>query len=583
MEKQKQQKTTKKEFKPLLNFLKEDRIKVIFAFIMLLIISLSDTLGGYLNGAAVEAISNSKLEAAVTFLLVYLFLGIFVNGFLQSYVTSLLRKIENRLTSKLGYYTYIKALNLPAVAYEEKSSGEIISRITQDTVSLSSVIGTLLDMITYFLGTIVISIYILLNSKIIALEILIFILVFSFIVKKYNTLFNKASKKSKKEHDRFVSLVDESIRGIRELKTLGIKKHLTEDVADINKDIYKAMINETNIQRRFDIVSRIFRTTLEVGCFLTCIYQLYIGEISLTFFIAMTYYIYRFTWIIDSVNSFSKTFQQVKVSLERINELLENRLYADVSFGNKVIRHPKGYIEFKDVTFNYPNEEATLKDFNLSIEPGKKIAIVGASGQGKSTLFNLLTRIFDPTEGQILLDGVDIKDLTEEELRHHISIIRQEPFIFNRTILDNFKLIDKNMKLANIKKYVKMAYLEDYIESLPKKYNTVLGEGGVNLSGGQKQRLAIARTLSKDAKVILFDEATSALDNNSQEFIKRAIDDLVKDHTVIIVAHRLSTIQDADIIYVVDKGRIVESGKHKELMKNSKIYKKLYKTESLNS
>jgi len=243
----------------------------------------------------------------------------------------------------------------------------------------------------------------------------------------------------------------------------------------------------------------------------------------------------------------------------------------------------KGFIEFKNVVFSYPEEDVTLNKFNLTIVPNKKIAIVGKSGQGKSTLFNLITRIFDVTDGEILIDNFNIKELTEESLRNNISIIRQEPFIFNKTIKENFELIDKNIKLKEIRKYSKMAYIDDYIMSLPNKYDTILGEGGVNLSGGQKQRLSIARTLSKKSKIILFDEATSALDNESQEYIKKAIDNLVKDHTIVIVAHRLSTIMDADIIHVVDKGKIVASGNHTELLKTNNIYKNLYETESLNS
>ena len=327
----------------------------------------------------------------------------------------------------------------------------------------------------------------------------------------------------------------------------------------------------------------VLKAFLEVGVFITCVILIYYKQISLTFFISMTYYVYRYMWLIENFNNLTQTYQKLVVSLGRVNEILENRLYEDEKFGEKEISKTKGIIEFKDVTFGYPNEQITLNKFNLVLEPNKKIAIVGKSGQGKSTLFNLITRIFDPIEGEILLDGVNIKELTETSLRKNISIIRQEPFIFNRTIKENFKLIDSRIPLATIRKYTKMAYLDDYIMSLPKKYDTVLGESGVNLSGGQKQRLSIARTLAKESKVILFDEATSALDNQSQEYIKQAIDNLTKSHTVVIVAHRLSTIMDADVIHIVDQGKIVASGTHDELLKTNEIYKNLYETESLNS
>jgi ATP-binding cassette subfamily B protein len=287
--------------------------------------------------------------------------------------------------------------------------------------------------------------------------------------------------------------------------------------------------------------------------------------------------------MIDNLTDLNQTYQKVVVALRRINELVLNRKYEDEKYGDISLRKVNGVIEFKNVYFGYPDEKDILKNFNLKIEPNKKIAIVGKSGQGKSTLFNLLTRVFDVTKGSITLDGIDIRDLDEKTLRKNISIIRQEPFIFNRTIKNNFKVVNKNITKEEIKEFNKRAYLDEYVNSLPDKYDTLLGEGGVNLSGGQKQRLSIARTLTKDTKVILFDEATSALDNNSQEYIKKTINNLVKDHTVVIVAHRLSTIIDADVIYVVDGGKIVGEGTHEDLLKTNKIYRNLYETESLNS
>lgn len=572
-----------KEFKPLIRLVKKDIKRIIFASIIIFLSGISQIFTGYLNGRIVETITKLEMKQSLIYLAIYFLLELILDGIAIHKANSILYKEESKLTRKLGFETYKKALNLPAVAYEKNSSGEIINRITNDADTLSFSFGRLLKMVSSLIASFIIIIYIFVNSWIVGIEILIIVLILLLIVKKYSPISKEIHKERKKEQDRFTSLTNESIRGIREIKTLGIKKNLINSVTEIIKNIYKKSEDEINIQKSLNMKTSFLKTILECGVFATCIILLYYNKTSLTFFVAMTYYIYRYTWLIEEINDFTQTYQKVNVSLSRVNDILENRLYKDETFGSKELPNIKGIIEFKNVTFSYPDEENILKNFNIKIEPNKKIAIVGASGQGKSTIFNLLTRIFDANEGEILIDNINIKDLKEDELRKHISIIRQEPFVFNRTIKENFELINENITLKQIRKCTKMAYLDDYIMSLPKKYDTILGEGGVNLSGGQKQRLSIARTLSKGSKIILFDEATSALDNNSQEYIKKTIDNLIKDHTIIIVAHRLSTIIDADIIYVVEKGKLLASGTHKELLKTNKIYKNLYETESLNS
>ena len=572
-----------KEFKPLIKLVKKDIKRIIFASAIIFLSGICEIFTGYLNGRVVEAITNLEIKKALIFLAIYFVLELTIDGIILQKANSVLYKEESKLTRKLGFETYKKALDLPAVAYEKTSSGEIINRITNDADTLSFAFGRLLRMMSSLVASFIIIIYVFANSWVVGIEILLIVLILLLIIRKYNPLLKGIHKERKVEQDKFTSLTNESIRGIREIKTLGIKKNLINNITGIIKNIYKKSEEEIDIQKSFNIKTKILRTILECTVFATCLILLYYHKTSLTFFIAMTYYVYRYTWLIDEINDLTQTYQRVSVSISRVNDILENRLYQDQSFGTKEITNIKGVIEFKNVTFSYPEEENILNNFSVKFEPNKKIAVVGASGQGKSTLFNLITRVFDTNEGEILLDNINIKDLTEEELRKHISIIRQEPFVFNRTIKENFKLIDKNITLNKIRESTKMAYLDDYINTLPKKYDTVLGEGGVNLSGGQKQRLSIARTLSKGSKVILFDEATSALDNSSQDYIKKTIDNLVKDHTIIIVAHRLSTIMDADIIYVVNKGQIVAEGTHKELLKTNNIYKNLYETESLNS
>ena len=565
-----------KEFKTLFNFVKEYKNKLIIASIMIFISGICDIFTGYLNGGAVTEITKLNIKGSLIYLGIYFAIEIIVGGILIHVSNSILYKIESAITRKLGYYTYVKALNLPAVAYEELSSGEVINRINNDADSLSFTFGRLLGMISSLVASLITIVYVFANSWIVGIEILIFLLLLLLILKKYNPLLKNIHKERKNEQDKFTSLTTESIRGIREIKTLGIKNNLISDMADIIKIIYKKSETEIDIQKRFNILTRLLKTCLEVGTFVTCVILVYYNKVSLTFFIAMTYYIYRYMWLIENINDLTQNYQKFSVSISRVNDILENKLYDDVKYGNVNLDKVKGIIEFKNVSFSYPKEDTTLKNFNLVIEPHKKIAIVGSSGQGKSTLFNLITRIFDVNEGSIFIDNTNILDLTEESLRKHISIIRQEPFIFNRTIKENFEIIDNNITLDKIRKYTKMAYLDEYIMSLPKQYDTLLGEGGVNLSGGQKQRLSIARTLSKKSEIILFDEATSALDNKSQEYIKKSIDNLVKDHTIVIVAHRLSTIIDADIIHVVDDGKIIASGTHEQLLKKCKKYKELY-------
>jgi len=571
------------EFKPVLNLLKKEKYKFLLLCILLLVVESTSIFSGYLNGAAVEEITKLNLKKSIFYLILYFIYALLFSGVLKEIASNGLVKLESKLTRKIGYEAYSKALSLPAYAYEKMSSGEIINRITTDSDALSFTFRKLISAFGEMVAAFILLFYIFYNSLIVGIEILVIMTILIIVMYYFNPKMKEAHSKRKKEQDKFTSVVNESIRGVREIKTLGIRKNLLTEMKEIIELLYKRSVDEINYEIKFDIITRTLRVIMEVGVFITCAVLLYYKNINLTFFIAMTYYVYRYMYLIENLSDLNQTYQKVTVALGRINELVLNKKFEDEKYGEKSIKDVEGIIDFENVTFGYPDEKPILKNFNLRIVPNKKIAIVGKSGQGKSTLFNLLTRVFDINKGKIKIDGIDIKDLDEDTLRKNISIIRQEPFIFNRTIKENFKIIDKNMTLKEIRKYAKLAYLDDYIMSLPKKYNTLLGEGGVNLSGGQKQRLSIARTLIKKTKIVFFDEATSALDNNSQEFIKETIDNLVKDHTVVIVAHRLSTIKDADIIYVVDDGKIVGEGTHKELLKTNKIYKNLYETESLNS
>ena len=572
-----------KEFIPLWKLVKEDKCKFIIATSLIIISNFLGVISGYLIGEATQYLTDTKYTMSILYLVIYVIFNSVEDVGLYNTGSCMLELIESKVSRKLGYFTYKKAINLPAYAYEKTSSGEVINRIVNDADTLSFAFSRLVALISSLTASLIVLVYIFINSWVLGIEIIIFVGILYLVINKYDPMLINVHKERKKVQDKFTSLVNESIRGIREIKTLGVKNNLMSNMKEIIKSIFDKSKEEVSIRKKYNALTFLLKIFLEGVVFITCAFLIYKGSITIGFFVTMTYYIYRFTNLIDNINNFSQTYQKLIVSLQRVNEILENRLYEDEIFGNEKINKVKGLIEFKNVSFSYPDEDNILNDFNIKLEPNKKIAIVGKSGQGKSTLFNLITRVFDVKEGLITLDDINIKDLTEEELRKHISIIRQEPFIFNRTILENFKIINKDIELEDIRKYTKMSYLDDYIMSLPNGYDTILGEGGVNLSGGQKQRLSIARTLAKNSEVILFDEATSALDNSSQDYIKKTIDNLIKDHTVVIVAHRLSTIMDADIIYLVDKGKVVDSGTHNELLKTNKTYKKLYETESLNS
>ena len=578
----KDKKKSIKEFKNIYKLIKEDKGKLIFAFICVFLSSMLSITNGWLQGKVTEEIVSKNLKASLIFLLIYFIIDILFNNLLSNIGVMISSRIEAKLSKKLSIMVYKKSLNLPAYAFEEKTSGELINRITSDTETLSNTFNSIIQTLINVFGCLLILIYIFFNSVVVGMEIVIFLIVIFVITKIFNPKIKKINQELKAKKDSYTALSAESIRGIREIKTLGIKKNLISEITSLRELIYKKDTEDINLHRTYSIIMWTIKILLESLVFATCVIGIYLGKTSLGFFMAMTWYIYKFTWLIDNLTSMNRMYQRLFVSIRRINEIIDNTLYEDDKFGTLSLKNIKGEIKFDNVSFGYPNEDATLKDFSVSFVPNKKIAVVGKSGQGKSTLFNLITRIFDATSGNIYLDDVNLKDLSEESLRRNISIIRQEPFLFNRTIKENFTIVKSDITLKEIKKYCKMAYLDDYIESLPDKYDTKLGEGGVNLSGGQKQRLSIARALAKESKVILFDEATSALDNESQGYIKKVIDSLVKDHTIIIIAHRLSTIIDSDIIYVVDDGRVSCFGTHEKLLKTSKIYKSLYESEDKN-
>lgn len=572
------------KFKEMIRFFKKycggQKKLFIKSFVFLFTTSMTGTLYGYLIGLAIDKARISSFGLAVAVLLLIYIINFVDRLIFDRYGRIYMERCANNIMEKIGCAVYEKVGLLPARAFEEKSSGEFINRITSDSSTIADSFRQILRITISLLTCAIVFIYICFNSWIVALEVIIYLVLFYIISHKYLPSIKEKQKEINKEKDRAVAEVSESVRGIREIRALGIRKSMNDNFKNIVRNIYFKINKQMITERNYNAWIYILNCTLEFVIFTTCILLIINKTGSFAFFMAMTYYVYRFMNTIELMMNLSTSIQKMKVSIERLSEILDNKLYKDEKFGIVSKTDILGNIEFKNITFKYPNEEKEIfEEFNLTIPTGKKVAIVGKSGQGKTTIFNLLLRYFDSDAGVILVDDIPIEDFTEDSLRENIAIIRQEPFIFNKTILENLKIIDPYMSLKKIRNACKLAEIDEYIMSLPNKYDTMIGEGGINLSGGQKQRLAIARALLKNSKIILFDEATSALDNDNQSKIKQAIDNLVKDHTIIIVAHRLSTIIDADVIYLIDGGKVVASGTHKQLLKKSLIYKNLYINE----
>lgn len=568
-------------FKILWHYLKDEKLRLIIYIVLVISSYLPVLFAAYFWGKALEFLIVKDFLNFLKYLACWEGIYIVLFCLLQIPRDKIYNYLEIKFIENVSMDLYKKIDCLPAKAFEDIGVGEFINRLYNDPDRVMELLAKLIRLICKALVVVAILILAFSISWFIGLEIVVFGFVMGFISTKYFPKIKKTQEQIKKQSDAYVKTATENITGIREIKSLGIKKNIEKSI----KNRLTALFIDTKKIKNHEVwyygFNNLAYFVLQFIILLTCGYYFIQGKITYATFIMMEMYIWRIDEVVESISEFGVSYNKVTVSLKRIGELINNELYADEQFGKKSLVNTSGVIEFKNVKFKYSeDEDYTLKGLNLKITPHKKIAIVGKSGNGKSTIFNLLLRYFDSTTGNILIDGINIKDLTEKSLRENISIIRQTPFLFNLSILENFCLVKPNVTLKEVRKYCKEAYIDDYIMSLPKKYNTIIGEGGVNLSGGQKQRLAIARTLLLNTKIILFDEATSALDNESQEYIKKTIDNLVKDHTIIIVAHRLSTIVDADIINIIDKGKLESSGTHEELLKKSTVYKDLYSNET---
>ncbi|MCT4611859.1 MAG: ABC transporter ATP-binding protein/permease [Clostridia bacterium] len=476
----------------------------------------------------------------------------------------------------LRYSLCEKVLNLEVKAFDEVRNGEFINRVENE---VGKIVNVLDDITSAVVSLIKIAIVLMFVST---LNIYIGIVVALNVIANFNN-FKYAGRKMKKcrekirlKDDDIKSNLEQLLTGIREIKSLGIKKRNYDIAVNDYEGYLDAELESNNAWvTEFMIMSFIENLTMFGGTFLG-IYFVYTGELDFKYLVAIQAYFAMLNNAVWKIGNLTEKIKDMEVAIDRIMYLLKNEKYKDEEFGEVDLIEIKGNVILKDIEFGYNANENVLKDISLEIEPNKITALVGKSGSGKSTLFSLLLRFYDYRNGKITIDGIDIKDLTEKSLRHNISVIRQEPFLFNVSIKENLLMVKEDATDEEIENVCKKAHIHHYINELKDGYKTIVGEGGVNLSGGQKQRLAIARALLKGSKILLFDEATSALDNKAQEIIKNTINELKENHTIVVIAHRLSTIVDADNIIMIDNGQVVAEGKHEELMDKNDIYKELY-------
>ena len=469
-------------------------------------------------------------------------------------------------------------LKLENNSLDEHGSGAFIQRMTGDTDKLADVFNHLVSMFSSLVKYIGILIAIFIVNKIVFLFTLI-ILIIRYLIERARTNRRKKDDEiSRKAKDSVSSFTGELVRGARDIKMLNSENDFMKEMNYRIKDYNKKRIKMQNISWNY----RVFGYWFTDISFLLLIILLafLIKDKVISISIAMVLYNYvgnvgGSTYLLGDLLEYIKDFN---LSCERVKEIIDGVKFKKEQFGEKHLDKVEGHFTFEHVFFKYKDKEV-LKDLTFEVKPNETVAFVGKSGAGKTTIFNLLCKMYDVNQGKITIDGVNISELDKDSIRGNITIISQNPYIFNMSIRDNLKLVKNDLSDEEMYNACKIACLDDFIQELPNGYDTIIGEGGVNLSGGQKQRLAIARALVQKTEIILFDEATSALDNETQEKIQRAIENMKNEYTILIIAHRLSTIIHADRILYLEDGKIIAQGTHHELLKNCPSYQKLYESE----
>lgn len=486
------------------------------------------------------------------------------------------QKIYQKTLVSLQTVVAKETLKLQIKEIDKVSSGVFIDRLNKDTQDISGMFMEYTYWTSYVITNVgvLVAIFIL-NKYLFIYALLTSICIFLINKERLNKEY-KVQKKLKKIQEQKTGITGELVRGIRDVKVLNAQKTLLKQTKNKIVEASNEEIKVLKIRRLYNYIENNSRSLSDFIFIITGCFLYNKSLLTIPTFVIIYNYQEKVKGLLSGLVQILEFNKKFVVASDRIYEVIENQKFQKEKFGTTKVKKLNGNIKFNNVYFNYDDNNKIINNMTFEIKPNEKVAFVGKSGAGKTTIFSLITKLYSIDEGEILLDDYNINDLDQDSLRNNMSIITQNPYIFNFSIKDNLLLAKENATMKEIRNACKMARIDDFIMSLPNKYNTMVGENGVILSGGQKQRIAIARALLMKTEIILFDEATSSLDNETQNEIKEAIENLKGKYTILIIAHRLSTVIDSDKIFVVDDGKIVDSGSHDELLKKSKIYKNLY-------
>ena len=549
--------------------------------------NLKEFVASNFNNNIIQYIQNSEsIETgksnALLFICLFTISVFLVKNIFRYFAVHFLAPMRTGIASNIRQKLYDKILSLHVLYFSDQRKGDILTRLTNDVQEVEYGILHFLEVAFKEPVTILATLItmVILSPKL-TLFVLIILPVSGYIIGKIGKTLKQASAKSQQLQGVINSIVEETISGIRIIKSFTSEKMLSDKFRNTNQQHNKL---GTGMIRKRDL-----STPLSEFLGITVVViVLYVGgkmiihhtsPLSAEAFIA---FIVIFSQIIQPAKAFSNAFyfiQKGMASLKRIEEVLLEENKINDTLNAVSIADFKDKIELKNVSFSF-NERDVLKNISLEIPKGKKLAIVGFSGAGKSTFIQLLMRFFDVKNGEILIDGINVKDLKQENLRKLMALVTQQTTLFNDTVSNNISL-GKAGNQQEIENAAILAFAADFIHKMPEKYETNIGDNGTKLSGGEQQRLSIARAIYKNAPILILDEATSHLDSNSEKLVQDALQNLLKDKTAIIIAHRLSTVQFCDEIMVLKEGNITESGTHQELMLHNGEYKKLVDLQQL--